>query len=367
MAPGQVRVRLYSRNRVNRSPRFRSDPPDEILIVMLSAIGDTVHVLPVASALKSHWPDTRITWLIQPGPYALVENHPAIADFLIFHRRRGLRSWEGFREVAVRYPQTPYDLLLALQVYLKAGILTALAPARVKLGFDAKRARDGNWLFTNERIPFRGQRHVQDQYFEFLEHLGIDPHPARWQITLSDQEREDQQRFYGEREMPVCAVVVGTSKRQKNWTASGYATVLNELRSRHGLEPVLVGGPSSTERKMAEEIQSLIRTPVVSKLGDDLRRLVWLLDGAALTISPDTGPLHISRALEVPVVGLYGYTNPKRTGPYRRFQDLVVDGYAAFAGEAYPVSSEYRGGVGRITPEMVLEKVQLAVDTYVKR
>ena len=141
------------------SDEFRSRPPREILIVMLSAIGDAVHVLPVANAIKSHWPDTRITWVIQPGPHAMVDGHPAIDDFLIFHRRRGLRAWEGFRELAEQYSHTPYDLLLSLQVYFKAGILTSLAPARVKLGFDPKRARDANWLFTNERIEFKGQLH----------------------------------------------------------------------------------------------------------------------------------------------------------------------------------------------------------------
>jgi heptosyltransferase I len=91
---------------------------------------------------------------------------------------------------------------------------------------------------------------------------------------------------------------------------------------------------------------------------------MYLLDGSSLTVSPDTGPLHISRALETPVVGLYGYTNPKRTGPYRKYYDLVVDGYAEFPGEEYPISMEYRDGMKRITPEMVLKKVDLAVRSY---
>lgn len=342
-------------------------PPREILIVMLSAIGDAVHVLPVANALKEHWPGSRITWVIQPVPHLLVRDHPAIDRFLLFHRRRGLRAWEGFRELAEQYPQRPYDLLLALQVYFKAGVLTALAPARIKLGFDRARARDANWLFTDERIEARGQRHVQDQYFEFLEHLGIDPHPARWDIPITAAEREDQAAFLAGQDRPVCAVVVGTSKPEKNWTPEGYAAVLDEIDRRHGLQPVLVGGPSPVERAMADRILELTRSSPVDALGDDLRRLVWLLEGAALTLSPDTGPLHISRALETPVVGLYGYTNPKRTGPYRRYQDLVVDGYARFPGEAYPVTPDYRDGMQRVTVDGVLEKVALAMERYVVR
>lgn len=339
-------------------------PPREICIVMLSAIGDAVHVLPVANALKDRWPECRITWVIQPVPHLLVRDHPAIDRFLVFHRRRGLRAWEGFRELGAQYPQRPFDLLLALQVYFKAGVLTGLAPARVKLGFDRARARDMNWLFTTERIPAGGQRHVQDQYFEFLEYLGIDPHPARWAITLSDPEREAQEAFFDTLGRPACAVVVGTSKREKNWSAEGYAAVLDEMERRWNVQPVLVGGPSPVERAIADRILEITRCRPVDTLGDDLRKLVWLLDGAALTLSPDTGPLHISRALETPVVGLYGYTNPKRTGPWRMYQDLVADGYAEFPGEAYPVSPEYRDGMKRVTPDMVLEKVALAVERY---
>ena len=345
----------------------RHGRPKEILIVMLSAIGDAVHVLPVANALKAHWPDCRITWVIQPVPHVLVRDHPAIDSFLVFKRRKGIRAWESFRELGERYPQRPFDLVLALQVYLKAGILTALAPGDVKLGFDRARARDVNWLFTTERIEARGQRHVQDQYFEFLEHLGIDPHPARWEIPITRDERAAQEEFITRQGRPICAVIAGTSKPEKNWRPEGYATVLDQIDRVHGLQPVLVGGPSPVERAAADRILELTACRPVDLLGDDLRRVVWVLDAAALTISPDTGPLHISRALETPVVGLYGYTNPKRTGPYRRYQDLVVDGYAEFPGEAYPVTPAYRDGMRRVTPDAVLEKVDLAMERYVAR
>jgi heptosyltransferase I len=346
-------------------PSFLDAPPREICIVMLSAIGDAVHVLPVANALKRRWPEARITWVIQSVPHQLVRNHPAIDRFLLFRRRRGLGAFESFQELARQYPQRRYDLLLGLQVYFKAGVLTGLAPARVKLGFDRERARDLNWLFTNERIPARGQRHVQDQYLEFLEHLGVDPHPVTWGLELTPAEQRAQQRFLDEMDRPVCAVVVGTSKREKNWSPEGYARVLEALEADHGLRPVLVGGPSAVERDIARDVLSRTRArSVVDTLGDDLRRLVWILDGSALVISPDTGPLHIARALERPVVGLYGYTNPKRTGPWRKYQELVVDGYAAFPGEAYPVSPEYRDGMKRVTVEAVLEKVALARARY---
>jgi heptosyltransferase I len=341
-----------------------AEPPQTICVVMLSAIGDAVHVLPVVNALKARWPTAEITWVIQPVPHQLVAGHRSVDHFLLFRRRRGPAAWRSYREIARAFPARPFDLVLSLQVYLKAGLITALAPARRKLGFDRTRARDLNWLFTDERIPFHGQRHVQDQYFEFLEHLGVNEHPAIWDIPIRPDERSAQRAFFGRLERPACAVVVGTSKLEKNWTAEGYARVLEALEFEHGMRPVLVGGPSRIEREMAERVRALTRARPIDALGDDLRRLVWLLDGSALVISPDTGPLHIARALGVPVVGLYGYTNPKRTGPYRRFEDLVVDGYAEFPGEDYPISPRYRDGMRRVSVDAVLEKISLARERY---
>jgi len=340
-------------------------PPREICIVMLSAIGDAVHVLPVATALKRAWPETRITWVVQPVPHALVATHPAIDEFVVFRRRRGIAAWGSYVELRRALSGKRFDLLLGLQVYLKAGLVTALAPSRVKLGFDRARARDAQWLFTNRRIPAAAPGHVQDQYFEFLRFLGVDPAPVTWNLSLTDAERAAQASFFDALDRPACAVVVGTSKPAKNWTAQGYARVLERVESEHGLRPVLVGGPSPPERRVADEVLADTRARVVDALCDDVRRLLWLLEGSALVISPDTGPLHIARAVQAPVVSLFGRTNPKRSGPYRAYEDLIVDGYADHPGEDYPPAPVYRDGMRRVTVEAVMEKVALAMRTYV--
>lgn len=339
-------------------------PPRDICIVMLSAIGDAVHVLPVAIALKRAWPHSRITWVIQPVPHTLVVGHPAIDDFIVFERRRGLRTLEGFQSVADQLRDRRFDLLLGLQVYLKAGLITGLARSRVKLGFDRRRARDLQWLFTNERIPAHAPQHVQDQYFEFLQYLGVDPEPVTWDLTLSDHERRAQADFFAELDGPICAVVVGTSKPEKNWAPERYAKLLERIEADFGLVPVLVGGPSEAERRIADRVLASTGAHVVSALGPDLRRLVYIVEGSALLVTPDTGPLHIARALGTPVVSLFGHTNPKRSGPYRAFEDLIVDGYAEHSGEEYAITPRYRDGMGRVTVDGVVEKVAIAMEKY---
>ena len=339
-------------------------PPREICIMMLSAIGDAVHVLPVANALKRAWPDTRLTWVVQPGPHALVRGHAAIDEFIIFHRRRGLGAWAAFADFARTVRERRFDLLLGLQVYFKAGVLTALAPADVKLGFDRARARDLQWLVTNARIPPHPPQLVQDQYFEFLRFLGTDPEPVTWDLRLGEAEREAQAAFFAALGGPAMAVVVGTSDPRKNWTVEGYARVLEEAERRHGLRAVLVGGPSSSERALADGVLARTSADVADALGDDLRTLVWIVEGSALTLSPDTGPLHISRALGTPVVGLFGPTDPARSGPYRAYGELVVDGRADHLGDARRAGRAYPDAMERITADMVLEKVALALQRY---
>ena len=146
---------------------------ERICIVMMSAVGDAVHVLPVINALKRHAPGCLITWVLQPGPASLVRGHRSVDEIIVFDRSAGL---QGFTAVRRELASRPFDLVINLQVYFKAGVITSFTRAPVKLGFDRSRARDFNWLFTTHRIPARepGQ-HVQDQYFEFLEALGV-PH-----------------------------------------------------------------------------------------------------------------------------------------------------------------------------------------------
>ncbi len=97
----------------------------------------------------------------------------------------------------------------------------------------------------------------------------------------------------------------------------------------------------------------------LTALGSGLRKLVAIFDGAALVLSPDTGPLHISVALDRPVVSLIGYSNPRRVGPYRKFRDLMIDVYGD-PGEEYPISMENRTGrMSRISVRDVLDKIEL--------
>jgi heptosyltransferase I len=328
---------------------------DRICIVMMSAVGDAVHVLPVINAIKRAHPAAHITWVLQPGPATLVRGHRSVDDIVIFDRSRG---WRAFTDVRAELARRQFDLVINLQVYFKAGIVTSFTRAPIKLGFDRARARDMNWLFTNRKIPPHPGQHVQDQYFEFLTAVGIAHEPVVWDLGPWPAERARQLEFYATVDRPAATIVVATSKPEKDWAPERWAEVCDALYHDFGLQPVLVGGRSPRELHAEQVILDRANAKPLSALGSGLRNLVGIMDGAALVLSPDTGPLHISVALNRPVVSLIGYTNPKRTGPYRRFHDLIVDAYGD-PGEDYPLSMENRPGrMPRIQVRDVLDRVE---------
>jgi heptosyltransferase I len=307
------------------------------------------------TALNRHSPDVHVTWVLQPGAASLVRGHWAVDEIIPFDRAQG---WRAYPAVRRELAQRPFDVVLALQVYFKAGLVTSFTRAPVKLGFDRTRARDLNWLFTTDRIPPREGQHVQDQYVEFLEALGVPHEPVTWDLGPWENERAWQREFFTRFDRPIAPIVVATSKAEKDWMPERWAEVSDALYGDFGLQPVLVGGTSSRELAAERVILDRARVPVVSALGSGLRNLVGILDGSALVLSPDTGPLHMTVALDRPVVSLMGYTNPKRVGPYRRFHDLLIDAYGE-PGEDYPISMENRPGrMARISVRDVVDRVE---------
>jgi heptosyltransferase I len=333
-------------------------PGARVCLVLLTAVGDAVHALPVLNALKRHVPGVHVTWVIQPGPAGLVRGHPAVDELIVFDRKRGLR---GFLDVRRALAGREFDLVLLLQPYLKAAVIAGFARAPLKLGYDRARARDLSWVPLNRHVPPHPPQHIQDQYLEFLAALGIPAEPLAWELGPTAAEEARYAGLLPPHAGPTVAFVVGTSKPEKEWPPERYAAVADALATGQGARTVLVGGLSPRENAAADAIRAAAAHPPLDLRAWDLRRVVYLLAHADVLVSPDTGPLHIGVALGTPAVALMGYTNPKRYGPYRRFYDLLLDAFGD-PGEAYAIDAKHRPGrMARITAEAVVEKVEIAL------
>lgn len=128
---------------------------------------------------------------------------------------------------------------------------------------------------------------------------------------------------------------------------------------------VIAGGPGAREHGIAREIVARASADIEWAMGDSVRRLAWITGGSDLLIAPDTGPVHIARALSVPVIGLYGHTNPWRVGPWRACDDLQVDHYTEPGSPPDPSNRTPKWDrMPTIDASEVLERVQIAVNRY---
>jgi len=341
-----------------------TDRFDRVCIVLLTGLGDVVLGLPVAVALKRDRPERRITWVAEPMPARVLEGHPAVDDVVVFHKEAGIA---GVRRLWRELRRRRFDLALNLNIYIKSVFPLIFSGAPVRLGFDRGRSRDATWLFANRHLPRRPRAHTQDMFLEFLELLGIAREPVDWQLAPTDAERAEQARFFArfDDDRPVVAIVAASAHQPKDWLPERCAEVVDALEHDFGFHTMLVGGPGAREQALARTIVEHARARPVWALGDGVRRLLWLIEGSDLLIAPDTGPVHIARAMEVPVIGLYGHTNPWRVGPWRAFQDLWIDRYTEPGAAPDPSAFDSKPDrMQRITARDVLERVERAIERY---
>lgn len=338
-------------------------PADRVCIVLLAGLGDVVLGLPLANALKANDPSRRITWVAEPMPARALANHPAVDEVIVFERKRGVR---GVMDLRRAMAGREFDLTINLQPFLKGVWPTLFSGAPHRLGYGRDRAKDGGWLVANHRLPPRPVRHATDMILEFAQHLGIADCEVDWRLTLSPEEADEQRRYFEPlRDRPVVAIVPASGRAPKDWLPGRFAEVVDHLEHDRGFRTMIIGGPGAREHDLAAEIMARSAATPIQAMSDSVRRLVWLIGGSDLVIAPDTGPVHIARAMDVPVIGLYGHTNPYRWGPYRAYHDLWVDRYTDPGAAPDPSASMGKDGrMELITVADVMDRVDRAVEGY---
>jgi heptosyltransferase I len=222
-----------------------------------------------------------------------------------------------------------FDVLLHMQIALRASIASRMIPARLRLGFDRSEAKNAQWLFCNAHTAPHPRQHVLDGFFGFLEALGIDERVMRWDIPIPQQARD----FVDARIAPDAPLLVinpcssARLNNWRNWSVEGYAAVADHAIRQHGMQVVLTGGPAAQEHEYAAAIIEAMQAEALNLVGQTrLKELLALIDRAEAVIAPDTGPMHMATAAGTPVIGLFATSNTRRSGPYLS-QQWVVDVY----------------------------------------
>jgi len=307
-------------------------PRPRIAIVRFSALGDVVMVSAALKALQRALPDAEITWFTSPLTYSLLHRMPGV-QFVVIEKPRTFSDYRAFYR---RFSERDFDVVLAMQANLRINLLYPALHAPIKIGFDRTRAREGQWLFCDQRIPFHDD-HLVDSFLSFVEKLTGQAAEAIWDLPIDEVEHAwaNEQIFNFKtsltpalsqraRERRQCiAIHPHASKAERNWLPERYAEVIQ--KSSGGI--VLTGGDSLAERTLCQQLCAIAPDRTLDLCGmTSPKQLAALLGKVDVLIAPDTGAVHIARAMNTPVIGLYAVASPKLTGPYQR-TEYCVDRY----------------------------------------
>jgi heptosyltransferase I len=333
--------------------------PKSICLLRLSAIGDVCHAVAMVQAIQKQWPSTKITWIMGKIEAQLLHDLPNV-DVVVFDKKTGLK---GMQAIWKKLKHQQFDALLHMQLALRASALTLGIKAKYKVGFNIKRAKEAQWLFTNKKIDDTASSHVLDSFFEFAYFLGIDKTAPTWHIPLSDSDLKFAQNISIDNK-PLFVISPAASKDERNWLVERYAAVADHA-SWKGFQVVICGSPAPREIKLGEQIEKLMQGEAINLIGKtSLKQLTATIKQAKLILAPDSGPAHIATTQGTPVIGLYGHSNPNRTRPYLS-ADSVISVYEQHVQEQHgktleqlPWSARAKGEhiMADITVEQVIEQ-----------
>jgi len=302
-----------------------------ILIVKLSAIGDVIHTLPSLAAIRKLYPDAHITWVIEEASADLIEHHPYLDRIIVSRRKRwidDLKHGEIAKPVREMMNFTcelrsrSYDLVIDFHGLFKSAVLVALSAGKRKLGYDSLQELSG--FFLNEKIPEDMNKHAVDRYLDFPRYLGTEVGEPEFLIPVTEANRsraEDLLRANAiarnDRFVAVNPVALWETKL---WQDEKFAWLCDRIIEELRVQVVFTGNSP----KDVEGIQSLMKFPSINLGGTTtLKDLAYIYKLATLLITTDSGPMHLGAAMGVPVIALFGPTDPKRTGPYGQGHTVI--------------------------------------------
>jgi len=306
-----------------------------LLIVKLSSLGDVIHTLPAAQALRQAYPEAHLAWAVDRAHAAVLHDQPWLNE-VIEHDRRSLRTYSQFIR---RLRRTNWDAAIDFQGLFRSSVTTWLSGAPRRVGYSPGREWS-HWFYNDRAASATLEQHAVDRYYQLASHLGgwldgmplVRPYltgdpPRPWHngprlfpLPVGDADRLAAAQWlagYGclsERQRLV--VLHAHARRSANlWPASQFAQLARLLHSRGNVQVVVTGGPQA--KSICDEVAARSGVDVWRADGQlSLMASVELIRRAAVMVTCDSGPMHLAASVGTPIVALFGATNPLRTGPY---------------------------------------------------
>jgi lipopolysaccharide heptosyltransferase I len=351
------------------SNKAKAKQMKNILIIKPSSLGDIVLALPALSALRKSFPKAKISWFIRPEFAPLLKNHPHLTDVILFDRKFLGKAWYHPRafgsliSLIWRLNRSKFDTIFDLQGLFRTAAFSWLSGCKRRFGM-AGAGEFGHIFYTHKIAQDKDSIHLVDYYLKIVRSTGASNTDVQFVLPVdSDAEDAVKKLLKTNGINDNYAVFVPTSaRRDKCWPAERFAALANKVSKQFGLSIIATGAAS--EKDAVEELRSKASVPIANFAGaTSISELVALLKNAKLVVSNDTGPGHIAVALGVPVVLIFGPTNPARVHPYNRPECAVAvepDG-RGFKADSY----DPKHSIKAITLDEVYQKVceQLSRDS----
>jgi lipopolysaccharide heptosyltransferase I len=295
-----------------------------LLIVRLGSLGDVIHAVPAAAAIRRAYPEAGIDWLVDV-------RHRDLLDLVEGLNNRIAIDGTSVKSIAAKVQELraqKYDVALDLQGLLKSAVLARLSGARRVIGFPSSLLREpaARWMYTEEAgVP---ARHVIDKNLSLLQAIGVRVPDVVFPLAdrrpeIAAAARQKLGIGHGD---PFALINPGAAWPNKRWPPVYFAEVARALAARHNLRSLVLWGPG--EEEIAQTVVTASDGAAAISPGTTIADLVSLTKAAAIVISGDTGPMHVAAAVGTPIVGIFGPTDPARNGPWSE-DDLAISRYEA--------------------------------------
>ncbi|MDE0340731.1 MAG: glycosyltransferase family 9 protein [Nitrospinae bacterium] len=301
---------------------------ERLLLIRLGAIGDVVHTLPLASAIKDARPDSHITWVVEPAPREVLLGNPDIDEILTIDTKKWRKNlWtSGFSALkrdllAVR--NVGADVAIDAQGLIKSGFIAWVSGAPVRIGFEHRFCREGmNVLFTTHHVlPPKNPHHVVEKNLSLLDPLCLPiPSKENYRFRLHETQNEGEQaekylKSVGQEDgRPLLVIHPGGGWATKRWDTGRFAQLADDWQENDMGDVLLIWGPG--EEKMVDEVTDAMRTQPFVAPATSVREMMALIRRGYCFVGGDSGPLHLAAAMGVRCLAIMGPTEPVRNGPW---------------------------------------------------
>ena len=292
-----------------------------ILLIKPSSLGDIVHALPALSALRRRFPHAHIAWLVKRDWASILDGHPDLTE--VIAEDFGWSAWPG---LVSRLRRSRYDLAVDLQGLFRSGLLARASGAPVRVGFKAGR-EGSSWCYTDrvelpgtDTLPWRMiPVHAVDRNLAVVAHVGADISAPQFVFPDLTPETQRITRLLGDLGLAPGARLIAVAPvdrhRVRSWPLPRFAEAVARIAALQGAKVVVLGTPG--QRDIVAPFLERLPGGVLDLVGKTtIRELVALLRQTSLVLANDSAPLHLATALGIPVVGVFGPTNPVRARPY---------------------------------------------------